>query len=257
MHRSHCFYITAYLRALYVDDENAMGSCGLVVFGCLAYDSIGISDKKIIQSVLLSLAVERLEVVQKQLAICSLSGLYFGQILQFFSDILSRQEIIACALINLHVADMHSYILRSLFALIENVTERSRNQSPIIIAPRTSSHRKCLTTTRLPIGKDGSIESLQCRIHYIFCNFIKYFLLFSIHIEDLIELESPSLQLIVNIALLWIFGNNNLCSISFLVDLCVYIKLLKPLQTSLTGLTLSIISIAEFLDIRFDYVYTN
>ena len=205
MDRSHCLDITAYFGTLNIDDENAMGSCGFVVLGCLAYHSIGVSDKKIIQSVLLGLAVKRLEVVQKKLAVCSLSGLYLGQVLQFFGDILSRQEVIAGALIYLHVADMHSYVLRSLFALIENVTERSRNQSSIVIAPRTSSHRESLTTTCLSIRKDGSIESLQSRIHYIFRNFIKYFLLFSIHIKNLIELKSPSLQLIVNIALLWIF----------------------------------------------------
>jgi len=63
MHRSDCLDITTYFGALYVDDENAMGSCGFVVLGCLAYHSIGVSDKKIIQSVLLGLAVKRLEVV--------------------------------------------------------------------------------------------------------------------------------------------------------------------------------------------------
>ena len=45
MHRGDRFDITARFRCLDVDDENAVGTGGFVIFWCLAHHSISITNK--------------------------------------------------------------------------------------------------------------------------------------------------------------------------------------------------------------------
>jgi hypothetical protein len=60
MHWGNCFDITSRFRTLDIDNENTMRTSWLIVFGCFAYNTIGISYEEIIESILLSIAMKTL-----------------------------------------------------------------------------------------------------------------------------------------------------------------------------------------------------
>lgn len=76
-----------------------------------------------------------------------------------------------------------------MLALVEDVAERSGDESSIIVAADSSSHGEGLAATRLSICEDGAIEAFECGINHILGYFIKDLFLFSIHVEYLIELK--------------------------------------------------------------------
>ena len=55
--------VTVRLGRLNVNDEDAVGSCGFVVLGSLAHDSVSVANEKEVQSILLVLAVKGLKVI--------------------------------------------------------------------------------------------------------------------------------------------------------------------------------------------------
>lgn len=103
----------------------------------------------------------------------------------------------------MQVANVHLNILRPLLALIEDVAKRPRNESSIVIAARSSSHRESFTTTGLTIGKDSAVETLHSRIYNVLGDFIKNFLLFGVHIEHLVELKHPLFIFVIDISLIF------------------------------------------------------
>lgn len=75
MHRSYSFDVAAWLGGFDVDDEDAMRAGRLVVFRSLADHSVGITDEKIVEGVLLVWTVEALQVVELEFTVGALSRL--------------------------------------------------------------------------------------------------------------------------------------------------------------------------------------
>ena len=124
-------------------------------------------------------------------------------------------------MINLKVTDIDFDALRPLLAFVEDVAQSSGNQSPIVVAACSSGHRKSLTTTGLPVGENSAIESFQGRIDDIFRYFVEDLLLLCVHIEDLVELEGPLLLFIIDVSLVLVFLDEELCPIFLLVYRCI------------------------------------
>lgn len=85
--RGYSFDVAARLGGLDVDDEDAVGTGGLVVLGSLADDAVGVADEEVVEGVLLVLAVEALQVVELQLPVGALPRVDLGQVFQLLCHV--------------------------------------------------------------------------------------------------------------------------------------------------------------------------
>lgn len=95
VNRCNSLNIASWLRALNIDDEDAMGTRGLIIFGRLADDSISVSDEKIVQCVFLGVTMEALKVIKLQFTIGSLSWLHLRQVFQLLGHVLNGQQVVS------------------------------------------------------------------------------------------------------------------------------------------------------------------
>lgn len=128
------------------------------------------------------------------------------------------QEIISFSLIDLNVADrnLNSFFFHSF--LVESVCKSSWNQTTIIKTLSSTSHGECFTRTGLTIRKNSSIVTVYCWVYDIFCDFIENFLLFCIHVEELIECENSFFLLVIDITFISIFCNKEFYFVLLFVE---------------------------------------
>ena len=112
------------------------------------------------------------------------------------------QQIKAIIVVDLDVAHTHIDLpVCSLLLLVEDVGDGAWNDTPVLVALRTSRHCECLPGSSLPIREYSPIEALKCTICYRLCNLVEYLLLGCFHSEDRIEVKGKLLLLVVHVAL--------------------------------------------------------
>jgi hypothetical protein len=167
------------------------------------------------------------KVLQDDLAVWSLPGLYPGEVLQVFGGLFSKQ-VVAIALIYLNVTDgdLNLFLFQSF--LLEHISQRPGNETAIIKALSPTGHRKSFTRPGLSICKYRSIIAIDCRINHVFGDFIEDLLLFGIHIEHLVEGKYSFFLLIVDVAFVGILCDKEL-------DFGLLTVYLKPLENLFGG----------------------
>ena len=104
------------------------------------------------------------------------------------------------------------FLLKSSTYFLEDLVDRSGDNTSVLVVLGTPTHRECLSSPCLSVDKDCAVEALNHRFDYVSGAPVENFLLGGV-VQNLVELETPLFCLIVNKTasfILWHLHSNSL-----------------------------------------------
>ena len=118
-----------------------------------------------------------------------------------------REQIKHEFVVDFQIRNLNSKLLIEMVAnFLENLSDCSWNDSSVLIVLCAATHSKSLASSSLSIDHNSPIEAWHYTLYNISCTALKDFFLRRI-VKNLIELETPLLLLVIDMATWLIFWN--------------------------------------------------